>query len=304
MATRGSIGKIALDAILEPATIPLVTPQQAVKLSRGLFKDMIKKLGGINQMYRNPLKPRHSQTNPENFKRWSPNYGKQTEERFSAIENILKKRTADPTPLISDAVSTGKINGKKLSSQERNELAARLQVLNAYKTGDMPYIRNNFNANVSSVSNPSEQFYMSPWDIMDTPEILKRDAIRGAYRVLEQKAPRGSALDKMADAGYTRNLPPENPNILDTPLTNSRYDIEDIIDKEVFGHKGTYGRGYMNRYSNRDINKSLQIPILYNNIIKKYDITDKKVGETIYSLLPEWTGSIDDLVNIARMLNP
>ena len=299
MATRGSIGKIALDAILEPATIPLVTPQQAVKLSRGLFKDMLNQLGGRKELV----------TSQGARSGVSPDFGKQTEQRFSAIENILKKRNADPTPLISDAISTGRINGQKLSSSERNELAARLQILNAYKTGNMPNARNDLNANTPSfgLPDPSEQFYTYNWDLFETPEMLSKGFIRDAYAMLEKRAPKGSALERMAEEGWRRNVFGEDAGtyILNNPLTNpQKFTKEKIINQEVFGQKGTFGRGYRNVYSNRDIKESLRLPTLYNNIIKRYDITDKKVGETIYSLLPEWKGSIQDLIALARMLNP
>lgn len=304
MAGKGDIAKIALDAIIRPATIPLVTPQQELKLSRGVFKDMLKQLRRTRDYYRNETLPEwvatRSYENPELFRRWSPNYGKQTEQRFAAIDNILKKRNTDPAPLISEAVSTGRINGMKLSSQERNELAARLQVLNAYKTGEMPY-PSGYGWDTLS---PSELFYMPSYKRMNNPAEIKMDDIRKAYNDLERNATRGSALQKMAIAGYNRNIRPEEELILNTPLTSSGYDFKDMIDREVFGHKGTYGKGYMNRYHNKDINWALRTPTIYNSIVQNYGITDKKVGETIYSLLPEWTGSIDDLVNIARMLNP
>ena len=41
MATKGSIAKIALDAILKPATIPLVNPQQELKLTLIFFLENV-----------------------------------------------------------------------------------------------------------------------------------------------------------------------------------------------------------------------------------------------------------------------
>jgi hypothetical protein len=306
MATRGSIGKIALDALIRPATIPLVTPEVGTKISRGLFKSLLKQLGTNKNYYRNTDNP----TIGDDIlaRRFSPNYGKQTEQRFSAIENLLKKKNVDPDQFISESVSTGRINGMKLSSKERNELAERLAISRMYKEGP-EFTKYRYGSNLDPIDVPSEGRYIGGYPSEEAYNKVNTLGYNRAGswigRDEKQFEKENEFLLKMHNR-LKEQYELERESMLPLTSNSGLYYTMDAIRKAL-GYKNEFnGRryGYANRYYNDDIREPIQDKIITNQLISRYNITDPKQAESLLSLRPEWQGTEEELVALVRMLNP
>ena len=302
MSTRGSIGKIALDALIRPATIPLVTPEVGTKISRGLFKSLLKQLGTHKNYYRNTDNP----TIGDDIlaRRFSPNYGKQTEQRFSAIENLLKKKNVDPDQFISESVSTGRINGMKLSSKERNELAERLAISRMYKEGP-EFTKYRYGSNLDPVDVPSEGRYIGEYPSEKASEqrfSAIENLLRKKGRDEKQFEKENEFLLKMHNR-LKEQYELEKESILPLTSNSGLYYTMDAIRKAL-GYKNEFSRRYANRYYNDDIREPIQDKIITNQLISRYNITDPKQAESLLSLRPEWQGTEEELVALVRMLNP
>ena len=280
------------------ATIPLASADEALALSRGLFKDLIKTVNS-KRAYTSILSNR---PNPE--------YGKQTVERLAPIESFLRKRKGNTNPqeMVSQAVRTGMLDGKKLSSQERRDLGARLQILDTFATGNVK----------PTISNPT--YVSEPSDFLSVRKDNTNYGFADAYRALAKaryyadKLDSSNLADKRAQYLYSTVDNVYQEPLQDLTFTN-RYALDEIINEPLTGYKssismrraanrGSFARmsGIQNNYNNKmqDMRKTVDT----NRELVKQNITDPKVTETIQALYPDWTGSLEDLVALARMLNP
>jgi|688.fasta_scaffold525324_2 hypothetical protein len=281
-------------SISKLATIPLASADEALALSRGLFRDLIKTVKSTREF-------RSTANN-----RATPEYGRQTVERLAPIESFLKKRKGDTNPreMVAQAVRTGTLDGKKLSSQERRDLGARLKVLDMFATGD---VRPTFSKDINYVTEPSDilavrssypsRNYASRYD----------DIARNKPSALRDMA-RNRALYLWDFAGDTYKK-----SLQDLTFSN-RYNLDEIINKALTGYKSSIsmkrgvnrGRGYLRGIEEKYRDKMYNMKELadINRELVKQNVTDPRVTETVQALFPDWNGTLEELVALGRMLNP
>jgi hypothetical protein len=281
-------------SISKLATIPLASADEALALSRGLFRDLIKTVKSTREF-------RSTASNRAN-----PEYGRQTVERLAPIESFLKKRKGDTNPreMVAQAVRTGTLDGKKLSSQERRDLGARLKVLDMFATGD---VRPTFSKDINYVTEPSDilavrssypsRNYASRYD----------DIARNKPSALRDMA-RNRALYLWDFAGDTYKK-----SLQDLTFSN-RYNLDEIINKALTGYKSSIsmkrgvnrGRGYLRGIEEKYRDKMYNMKELadINRELVKQNVTDPRVTETVQALFPDWNGTLEELVALGRMLNP
>ena len=297
--------------------------KNAAKFSRGIFRDLITKLGDAQTITQHKYGWDEIPYTIKNIVNKLPaeqqSYGAAQAleplvqqsgiDRLKPIADIVSKPNGNPIPLVSEAVSTGKLNGVKLSSQQRQELATRLALHKIVSTQDFPLENRLTYDTLSSPNlgealtqtnsyNPAALFEQVPWwqksigNKPDTTIADKISAITNSDKYDSLSPAEKTALARVAN--YNNNNTVFNtlyPNNAQGALThNNNWDWNSLIEK-AYGLKGTGGKGYANRATNKAITNKLTPDLIYNSLISKYKITNPEVANTIKTMMPEWNGT-------------
>lgn len=308
--------------MLNPGELKLIGmgAKQAAKYSRAIFRDLISQLKSKqsvpkDEWYNGMRVPKLisdvSKKIVNTTNEPGPDAAKMIQksgiDRLGSLSKLSSSSSADPTSFVSDAVRTGMIDGQKLSSQQRNELAQRLSLVKMVRQGDYPennaFVEDAFKADTPidlvrgmGSNNPIESLYYS--DFKRAPALDKVYDIRRKNNLSARDRETIDRIrDEIPDMKRYESVYP------DLSLT-STFNLDDIFNKAIGmkGRRGWHIGGVPDGRMNMKITAELYPKVLYNTIIKKYKITDPLVADTIKSLLPEWSGTPDELVAMAMML--
>jgi hypothetical protein len=292
------------------AFIPL-DPKEAAAISRYAFRDLIDNLTGQKQRklvnkfdtvsipkktseggFDWSLEPKWSGGRFfSSFEKSIPmkTFKASSYDKFKELEDLIGNPNADPTELVSQIVSTGIAGGKKLSSKQRKQLADRLALVKLLREGE---VRPRFDITVTNRPGYALRNLDDLYRGKDSREELlgekwRQDAMSIGWNKRNTLSLRDSVtLDMLKDKYWKLSYAPRS---YQSGFPANLWYVPGKLFEKLNKLKG---------YKDKDYNLNQAV----NAIVKEFGITDPKVTETILSLLPTWSGSVKDLVALARMV--
>jgi hypothetical protein len=280
--------------------------KETAKVSRAIFRDLLNNLSDTRAVYKvggdYSLKSNYARNvnNPFIIKYPDTPAGQSFQKSFDvykSLEPLVSSSSKSPTDTVSKIITSGKFNGKKISSAQRRELANRLAVVRMIEN-NTPIINSNFDKYFSNITKDNiplselreSQAFPNTYELFTGPQIKNEKLasltwpIAAKYSLLEKKIP---GFGNIIDTAYAKtpiNSPLEN-------VYNGRfYHLIRKLDKA----------GGWNIANTLPAKRDIAIA---NNLINKYNITDKGVADTIHTMVSEWDDTPESLVAMAHLIN-